>query len=433
MKKHDLNALNETQIKNLCQRPANDSGGVFPVVKGIIEDVKKNGDEAIRRYTRQFDDAMLKGLCVTKKEIEKAIAAVPFAFKKACATAAANIEKFHRAQVYKTPVVETMNGVRCWRESRPIEKVGLYIPGGAAPLPSTVLMLGIPAKIAGCKEVILCTPPQKDGSIPHSILFAARQCGITQIFKVGGAQAISAMAYGTKTIPKVDKIFGPGNRYVTAAKMLVALDLDGAAIDLPAGPTELLVIADQYARPDFVASDLLSQAEHGVDSQVVLVATNDWNAERILTEVEKQLILLPRKEIAMQALAKSFILITNNIERAIAFSNAYAPEHLIINVKKPERYLKSVSNAGSVFIGPYSCESAGDYASGPNHTLPTHGYARSYSGVSVESFVKTISFQKLTREGAERLGPAVSAMAEVEGLEGHKRAMELRYGKHAIT
>lgn len=433
MKKYCFNALNKAEIRKLCQRPANDSGAVFPVVKGILEDVKKNGDRAVRRYTSQFDGVTLRELRVSQREIQNAIAATSLTFKKACATAAANIEKFHRAQVQKTPIVDTIKGVRCWRESRPIEKVGIYIPGGTAPLPSTVFMLGIPANIAGCKEIILCTPPQKDSLFSDSILFAARQCGITKIFKVGGAQAIAAMAYGTETIPKVDKIFGPGNRYVTAAKALVALDPDGAAVDLPAGPTELLVIADTYARPDFVASDLLSQAEHGIDSQVVLIATDNQNAQRILAEVEKRLATLPRREIAAQALAKSFVLIVSNVREAVAFSNAYAPEHVILNVKNPERYLKDIVSAGSVFIGPYSCESAGDYASGPNHTLPTYGYARACSGVSIESFVKNITFQKLTREGARRLGPVVSIMAKVEGLEGHKMAMEIRYGEHAAA
>ncbi len=426
MKKYYLNALNEPQIKNICKRPANNFGTVFPVAKTIIEDVRKNGDKAVRRYIKEFDDVTLEKLGTTQKEIKNSYSATSPAFKRACAVAYANIEKFHRAQVSKMPIVETIKGVRCWREARPIEKVGLYIPGGTAPLPSTVLMLGIPAKIAGCKEIILCTPPQKDSTIPDSILFAAWQCGITKIFKVGGAQAIAAMAYGTETIPKVDKIFGPGNRYVTAAKMLTALDPKGAAIDLPAGPTELLVIADKYARPDFVASDLLSQAEHGVDSQVVLVATDNRSAKNILAEVKKQLVTLPRREIAAQALEKSFVLIASSVEEAIIFSNAYAPEHLIMNMSNPERYLKRIINAGSVFIGQYSCESAGDYASGPNHTLPTYGYARAYSGVSVDSFIKQVTFQKLTREGARRLKNTVSVMAEVEGLEGHKRAIEIR-------
>lgn len=375
-----------------------------PIVKKILDDVKKNGDKAVEKYSKKFDKQLT---CDTKLTPE---------IKQAFKIAAKNIGKFHKAQITSGEIIETMPGVTCFQQSRPIEKIGLYIPGGTAPLPSTVLMLAIPAKLAGCKEIIMCTP-----CLPKIIKYAADLAGVTKIFKVGGAQAIAAMAYGTESIPKVDKIFGPGNQYVTAAKMIC-----GTAIDMPAGPSEVLVIADKYARVDFVAADLLSQAEHGPDSQVVLVCTDENKADKILLETAKQLKTLPRKEIAKRALGNSFALIVKNISQAIDFSNKYAPEHLILNIRKAGQYLNQVTNAGSVFIGPYSCESAGDYASGTNHTLPTYGYAKSYSGVNMDSFIKKITFQKLSNVGVQNIGPIVEKMAEIEQLQGHKNAMTLR-------
>ncbi|MFH1565119.1 MAG: histidinol dehydrogenase [bacterium] len=426
MKKYYFKQLDKNGIERLCQRPAINFTSVSNVVKEILSNVKQNGDNALKNYTKKFDGAELENLLVKKEEVDNAVARISPEIKKSFEVAVANIEKFHRSQIRETELIETTKGVTCFRETRAIEKVGLYIPGGTAPLPSTVLMLGIPAKIAGCKEVILCTPPQKDGSVPDIILYTAQLCGITKIFKVGGAQAVAAMAYGTESIPKVYKIFGPGNQYVTAAKMLVSIEPDGVAIDMPAGPSEVLVVADKEARADFVASDLLSQAEHGVDSQAVLVCNDEQKTDEILIEVEKQLNKLSRKEIAKQSLENSFALIVENIKEAIEFSNAYAPEHLILNIADADLRLKEIINAGSVFIGQYSCESAGDYASGTNHTLPTYGYARMYSGVSVDSFVKQITFQKLSKEGVKNLGPIVSLMAGVEGLDGHRRAVEIR-------
>lgn len=421
-----LRKLNQSKVKKLCQRPALNFADVFAMVKKIMKEVKKDGDQALKKYTKKFDKVSLNNFAVSRKEIDRACKNISPEVKKVLKKASLNIEKFQKGQFCKGKKIETTKGVVCFREERPIEKVGLYIPGGTAPLPSTVLMLGIPAKIAGCREVVLCTPPQKNGKVPDVILYAAKLCNIIKIFKVGGAQAIAAMSYGTKTIPKVYKIFGPGNQYVTAAKMLLTIEPEGTAIDLPAGPTELLVIADKKARADFVASDLLSQAEHGPDSQVVLVCTSSIKAKEILKEVEKQLKSLSRKEIAAQSLKNSFVLIAENLNQAIEFSNCYAPEHLILNIKNPKSYINKIINAGSVFLGPYSSESAGDYASGPNHTLPTYGYARMYSGVSVENFAKQITFQEVTRKGAKNLGPIVTKMAEIEGLAGHKKAMEIR-------
>jgi histidinol dehydrogenase len=375
-----------------------------PIVKTILEDVGKNGDKAVKKYSDKFDGQLT---CSTKLTPE---------IKDAFKIAAKNIEAFHKAQITTGKKIETMPGVTCFQEARPIEKVGLYIPGGTAPLPSTLLMLAIPARLAGCKEIVMCSP-----CLPEIMQYVAKLAGVTKIFKIGGAQAIAAMAYGTEAIPKVDKIFGPGNQYVTAAKMLC-----GTAIDMPAGPSEVLVIADKYARADFVAADLLSQAEHGPDSQVVLVCTDEDKADEILEETTAQLEMLPRKDIAKAALENSFALIVADIVEAVKFSNKYAPEHLILNVKKADQYLDQVINAGSVFIGQYSCESAGDYASGTNHTLPTYGYAKSYSGVSVDSFMKKITFQKLNKEGIKNIGPVVEKMAEIEQLQAHKNAMTLR-------
>ncbi|MBU1992944.1 MAG: histidinol dehydrogenase [Patescibacteria group bacterium] len=422
MKKYTLKNLNKKQIEKLLIRPSINFETVFEVVKNVMADVKENGDKAITKYTERFDETKLDNFAVTEEEITSACKRIPNETKKAFKEAAANIEKFHKSQIEKCKEIETTRGVKCFQESRPIEKVGLYIPGGAAPLPSTVLMLAIPAKIAGCREMIMCTPPR----VADIILYAANLTGITKIFRIGGAQAIAALAYGTAQIPKVYKIFGPGNQYVTAAKMLASIDPDGAALDMPAGPSEVLVIADKYAKADFVAADLLSQAEHSTDSQVVLVCTDKNKTDEILKKVEKQLDELPRKEIAKKSLEESFALITKTIEESITFSNNYAPEHLIINVKNPNLYLKEIQNAGSVFIGQYSCESAGDYASGTNHTLPTYGYAKMYSGISTDNFTKKITFQELSMEGVQNLGPIVEKMAETEDLQGHKNAMSIR-------
>lgn len=427
MKKYYLKQLNDAQLKGLCKRKVLRFDDVFPIVKEVLEQVKTKGDEAVREYTRKFDKVNLSSFVVSQREIERACKQVPQNVQSAFKKAAGNIERFHKAQIAKRKVVKTMPGVLCFTEARPIEKVGLYIPAGTVPLPSTVLMLAIPAKLAGCKEIILVTPPNKNGDVANVILFAAKLCGITQIFKIGGAQAIAALAYGTESIPKVYKIFGPGNQYVTTAKMLVSIDSDGAAIDMPAGPTEVLIIADEKARADFAASDLLSQAEHGTDSQAILVITSDKQADEVLGEVKQQLQSLPRKEIAQKSLNNSFAVVVDSIDDAIAFSNMYAPEHLILNIEDAVKRIPEVINAGSVFLSPYSCESAGDYASGTNHTLPTYGYARVYSGVSVNSFQKQITFQKITKQGAKNLGPIVATMAEQESLEGHKRAMQLRY------
>ncbi len=426
MKKYYLKNLDKDNLKALCERPAIDFDSVFRIVKPILEDIKTNGDKAVAGYTKRFDGVDIKKFEVSEDEINEACKRVLQTFKQAFEDAAKNIEKFHKAQLADRVSIETMSGVRCFQESRAIEKVGIYVPAGTAPLPSTVLMLGIPAKIANCSEIIMCTPPNKDGDIADEMLFAAKLAGITKIFKVGGSQAIGAMAFGTETIPKVDKIFGPGNQYVTAAKMLVSTFPNGSAIDMPAGPSEVLVIADKDARADFVAADLLSQAEHGVDSQVVLVCTNEEKTDEILKEVDKQLAQLSRKDIATKALESSFSLIVGNIECAIEFSNNYAPEHLILNVSEANSYIDSIINVGSVFIGPYSCESAGDYASGTNHTLPTYGFAKSYSGVNTDSFMKKITFQEITKEGVNELGSIVEEMAECEGLDAHKNAMTIR-------
>ena len=399
----------------------------MPVVENILLEVKKRGDEAVREFTAKFDKVYLSSLVVTEKEIEQSSKRISQDIQSAFQKAARNIEKFHKSHVFKRKKVQTMTGVNCFVEARPIEKVGLYVPGGTAPLPSTLLMLAIPAKLAGCQDIVLVTPPMKDGSVADIILFAAKLCGITKIFKIGGAQAIAALAFGTESVPKVYKIFGPGNQYVTAAKMLVSIDPEGAAIDMPAGPTEVLVIADEKARADFVASDLLSQAEHGIDSQVILVTISIKKADEVLEEVKRQLQTLPRREIAQKSLDNSFVIVVDSIEEAIFYSNQYAPEHLILNVVNAEKYIQAITNAGSVFLGAYSCESAGDYASGTNHSLPTYGYARVFGGVAVSSFQKTITFQKITKQGAKNLGPIVTTMASQESLEGHKRAMKLRY------
>jgi histidinol dehydrogenase len=408
----------------LLSRPMMNTQHLERVVSEVIEAVKINGDEALRDFTLKFDQVALNDLEVNAKEIESAVAQVAPDLKKAIQTAHHNISTFHRKQTMAIEVIETMPGVQCWRKSVPIEKVGLYIPGGTAPLFSTILMLGVPAKIAGCQEIVLCTPPQKDGTIHPAILFTAHLVGINRIFKVGGAQAIAAMAFGTATIPATYKIFGPGNQYVTTAKQLV--NKEGIAIDMPAGPSEVLVCADHTANPAFVAADLLSQAEHGVDSQVVLIAFDDQFVKAVEKEIEQQLQVLPRKEMASKALANSVAVILKNRIDAQAIINTYAPEHLILAVEEVERFAEGIINAGSVFLGNYTPESVGDYASGTNHTLPTNGFARAYSGVSLDSFVKKITYQKLSKEGLANIAATVEAMASAEQLEAHRNAVAIR-------
>ena len=419
------------QWEELIKRPVTDNSALEKPVRRILRKVKEDGDRAVRKFTNEFDGVKLKKLQVTEKEIKTAAALLPDELKAAIRLAKENIERFHQSQREAITVTETMPGIRCWRQSLPIEKAGLYIPGGTAPLFSTVLMLAVPASLAGCKEIILCTPPGKDGSVHPAILFTAALCGITQVFKAGGVQAIGAMAYGTESIPRVFKLFGPGNQYVTLAKQLV--QQDGVAIDMPAGPSEVLVIADASAHPAFVASDLLSQAEHGADSQVILLTPSAALAGEVEKEVEKQLNQLPRKAIAEKALANSRTILLNNMQEAVAFSNFYAPEHLILACDDAESIAQQVTAAGSVFIGHYSPESAGDYASGTNHTLPTNGYAAMYSGVSLDSFMKKITFQQLSQEGLQRIGDSVMTMAAAEGLDAHKNAIAIRLNtQHGI-
>jgi len=408
----------------LCLRPEAKREELEKIVGKIIDDVRMEGDDALLQYSRLFDSLELTSLNVTDKEIKKAATLVPQELKEAIETAKRNIEIFHANELSVEAAVETVEGVRCWRKNVAIEKTGLYIPGGSAPLFSTVLMLAVPAKIAGCKEIVLCTPPMKDGSINPVVLYTASISGITKIFKVGGAQAIAAMAFGTKTIPRVYKIFGPGNQYVTKAKELVRLM--GTDIDMPAGPSEVLVIADENADARFVAADLLSQAEHGADSQVILATTSETLAKKVEKETNKQLEKLPRKEIAAKALANSMTLVFEKLDECMDFSNLYAPEHLIIATDDPMALANKVVNAGSVFLGKYSCESAGDYASGTNHTLPTNGHARVSGGVAIESFMKKITFQELTSEGIRNIGPAIETMACAEGLDAHKNAVTIR-------
>lgn len=415
---------NKKDWAKLMERPAVEQQELFTLVDQLFTEIRKDGDKAVKKYSQLFDKVDMENLGVSDKALCESVKNVSKELQEAIKLAKGNIEKFHTAQQEKKKVIETTKGVKCWRESRPIEKVGIYIPGGSAPLFSTVLMLGVPAKLAGCKEIVLCTPPNKNGDINPAILFAAKLVGVTKVFAVGGIQAVGAMAFGTKSIPKVDKIFGPGNQYVTAAKQ-VAQNY-GVAIDMPAGPSELLVIADDSAKPEYVAIDLLSQAEHGADSQVILLSDNEKVVIETNKEIKKQLNSLPRKAIAKAALKNSKAIILNTIENCIEFSNEYAPEHLILAIRKYRHYAKNINNAGSVFLGNYSCESAGDYASGTNHTLPTNGYARNYSGVSLDSFVKKITFQELTKEGIKNIGPAIEIMAEAEQLMAHKNAVTLR-------
>lgn len=413
----------ETWAK-ILKRPTQTVKEIETTVNQVFEDVQKNGDTAIKKYTKKFDKVAVKSLQVTQEEISIAVEAVSRELKEAIQQAAANIEKFHRAQKTEKVYQETTPGVVCWQEKRPIEKVGLYIPGGTAPLLSTVLMLAIPAKIAGCQEIILCSPPNFEGKIANEILYTANLCGVTNIFIVGGIQAISGLTFGTETIPKVYKIFGPGNQFVTVAKQLATKY--GVAIDMPAGPSELLVMADDSANASFVASDLLSQAEHGADSQVILVSTSEKLIEDVSKEVEKQLKELPRIEIATKAIQNSKSILVKDFKEALALINEYAPEHFIVCSKNNDFFIDGIINAGSVFIGNYTPESAGDYASGTNHTLPTNGYAKSYSGVNLDSFTKSITFQEISKKGIQNIGKSIELMALAEGLQAHKNAVSIR-------
>jgi histidinol dehydrogenase len=409
---------------SLLERPTKTVDDIEATVKEIFAAVQSKGDEAVNQYTAQFDGITLDTIQVSDAEIQTAIAQVDDELKVAIQLAKSNIEKFHQAQKTNRVSVETTSGVQCWQEKRPIQKIGLYIPGGTAPLFSTVLMLAVPAAIAGCKEVVLCSPPDKNGNLNPAILYAANACGVTKILKVGGIQAIAGMTFGTTTIPKVYKIFGPGNQYVTVAKQLATQF--GVAIDMPAGPSELLVVADDSAVPAFVASDLLSQAEHGADSQVILVATSETMIEAVEQEVQSQLAVLPRKEIAEKAIANSKLIFVENKETALDLINEYGPEHFIVCTEDNDFYVDNIENAGSVFIGNYTPESAGDYASGTNHTLPTNGYAKNYSGVNLDSFMKSMTFQKISESGIQTIGKAIEIMAEKEGLQAHKNAVTLR-------
>jgi len=408
----------------LIARPAFDHSHLFETVKNILEDVNLNGDKAVAAYSKKYDQSDLVCFEVSPDEMEEAEATISTPLKEAIRIASANIETFHRSQQSVPQKIETTPGVVCWQKATGIEKVGLYIPGGMAPLFSTVLMLAIPARIAGCREIILCTPPAKNGKVHPAILYAARRAGIDRIFKIGGIQAIAAMTYGTETVPNVYKIFGPGNQYVTAAKQLVAMR--EVAVDMPAGPSEVEVIADESANPAFVAADLLSQAEHGPDSQVILVTACEDMVDRVLAEIKHQLDGLPRKELVEQSLQHSRIVVVRDHNEAIDFTNAYAPEHIIIETKDYPALAEKITNAGSVFLGHFTPESAGDYASGTNHTLPTNGYARMYSGISLDSFVKKITFQEISQAGIRNIGQTIESMAQAESLQAHSNAVNLR-------
>ena len=414
----------QEQWSEIVERPRLDLTKLNATVSSVLADVKQRGDAAVKEYEEKFDKAVLTSLAVTEQEMEEAELLISDELKDAIILAHHNIKVFHISQRFVGQKIKTQEGVTCWQKSVAIEKVGLYIPGGTAPLFSTVLMLATPAKIAGCKEIVLCTPPNKEGKVNPAILYAARVAGVSKTFKAGGVQAVGAMAYGTESVPKVFKIFGPGNQYVMAAKQQVSLD--EVAIDMPAGPSEVCVLADETANAEFVAADLLSQAEHGIDSQVLLITTSETKMNEIQKEVDKQLEVLPRKDMASKALENSCYVLVKDEEEAIALSNAYAPEHLILQVKNYEQLAEKVINAGSVFLGPYACESAGDYASGTNHTLPTHGYATAYNGVNLDSYCRKITFQHLTEEGIRHIGHAVELMAEAEQLDAHKNAMSVR-------
>lgn len=413
-----------TDWEKISARPHLDTQQLAEVVKDVLADINANGDEAVRKYESKFDHVELDSLKVSADEINEAEGLIDDELKNALLTAYHNIYSFHECQRFQSHHVETCPGVDCWQKSMPIDKVGLYIPGGTAPLFSTVLMLATPAKIAGCKDIVICTPPNKEGKVNPAILMAAKIAGVTEIFKIGGVQAIGAMAYGTETVPKVYKIFGPGNQYVMAAKQHVSLT--DVAIDMPAGPSEVCVIADDTSNPIFVAADLLSQAEHGIDSQVLLFTTSEMMLDEIIAEIKSQLEVLPRKQIAVKALENSKFVLVHDTAEAMAISNAYAPEHLIIATADYKELSEKVVNAGSVFLGQYACESAGDYASGTNHTLPTHGYAKAYNGVNLDSYCRKITFQHLSRQGVDSIGQAVVTMAENEQLEAHANAMRVR-------
>lgn len=425
MNTYNYSNLTKDDIRRLVQRNVDPAHEIRGVVEDIITNVRIHGDSALLDYAAKFDRVELKRLSIEKDELAVTAYSLGSKEKQALDLAYDNIRKFHQMQVHSEAKIETMPGVTCWRESRPIEKVGLYIPGGTAVLPSTFLMLGIPAVIAGCHQIVVCSPPQKDGTINAYIAYVAKLLGIEKIYLTGGAQAIAAMAYGTESIPKVDKIFGPGNQYVTKAKTMVQ-SATNTAIDMPAGPSEVLVIADESAIAEYVAADLLAQAEHGVDSQSVLVTTSAQFAQKVATELNNQLPVLPRALIAGRAIDNSFTVVVNDLEEAMRFSNEYAPEHLILATSKWEQLTAGIINAGSVFLGNLTPESAGDYASGTNHTLPTSAYARAYSGVSVDSFVKKITFQHISAEGIKNIGPSVEVLAEMEGLQAHKNAISVR-------
>lgn len=414
----------KSEWNEILKRPTMDSSSLEDKVKTILSDIQLNGDTAIKKYALMFDNVAINTLAVSEEELNTAENKISSELKAAILQAKNNIETFHALQKESVQEIKTTSGVKCWRKSVGIEKVGLYIPGGSAPLFSTVLMLGIPAKLAGCKDIVLCTPPDKNGTINPAILFAAKIVGITKIFKAGGVQAIGAMTYGTESVPRVYKIFGPGNQYVTCAKQHI--NKEGVAIDMPAGPSEVAVIADETCIPSFVAADLLSQAEHGADSQVILVSNSEEVIKKVNNEIQLQLQNLTRKEVAEKALQNSKAILVNSLSEGIELLNEYAPEHLIIACSDADELANQVINAGSVFLGNYSCESAGDYASGTNHTLPTNGYAKAYSGVSLDSFVKKITFQKLSKEGINNIGRTIELMAEAEGLDAHKNAVSVR-------
>jgi histidinol dehydrogenase len=428
MKTYILKNLNAREIEKLLERPSINLERTIEVVKPILTEVKKNGLQAALKFSKKFDGGLPQSILADKKELDSAEKRLNAKVKLAIKLAARNIEAFHKLQIPKNYTVETMQGVNCSREFRAIRNIGLYIPGGNAVLPSTMLMLGIPAKLAGCKRIVVCSPA-KEGKVNKALLYAAKIIGADEFYKIGGAQAIAFMAYGDDKFKKVDKIFGPGNQFVTAAKLLVSLDLQGCPIDMPAGPSEVLVIADQFSNPDFIASDLLSQAEHGVDSQVVLISTSLGMINKVKEEVNKQIKLIPRKNFAVESIKSSFSLHVDNLDAAFDFSNNYAPEHLILHLKKPDIYKSKIINAGSVFLGEFSPESAGDYASGTNHSLPTYGFAKSFGGVSVESYMKSITFQKLSKRGLKGIADTVKTLASVESLDAHKNAVTIRIKK----
>lgn len=412
------------ELDSLLSRPAHDASHLTATVSAVLEDVRLHGDQAVIKYEKQFDHAELTGLAVTEAEMEEAERLVPDGLKQAIIQAHGNIETFHASQKFHAPHVQVTEGVECWQQAIPIQRVGLYIPGGTAPLFSTVLMLATPARLAGCPQIVLCTPPSQEGKVNPAVLYAARVAGVSSVFKAGGVQAIGAMAYGTESIPQVYKIFGPGNQFVTCAKQQVSMQ--GVAIDMPAGPSEVAVLADETSRPDFVAADLLSQAEHGADSQVILITTSRTLMMSVQQEVDRQLQLLPRRELAQKSLQYSKLILVKDDQEMMYVANRYAPEHLIIETANYMELSAQVVNAGSVFLGSLTPESAGDYASGTNHTLPTAGWARAYSGVNMDSYIRKVTFQHITPEGVRRIGPAVEKMAVGEGLDAHRNAMTLR-------